>query len=97
MGTVAELAAATGTYVLSSTSSARAAIASPNKRYPDFTGMLLDILERGAEGGPELLDIQTIHHTLRERLASQGSPQPEMTSRGEVRLALGLNRAADAV
>jgi hypothetical protein len=97
MGTVAELAAATGTYVLSSTSSARAAIASPSKRYPDFTGMLLDILERGVKGGPELLDVQTIYHTLRERLASQGSPQPEMTSRGGARLALGVNHAADDV
>ncbi|MGT2525777.1 caspase family protein [Streptomyces nojiriensis] len=97
MGTVAELATATGTYVLSSTSSDRAAIAPQNKRYPDFTGMLIDILERGVKGGPELLDVQTIHHTLRERLASQGSPQPEMTSRGEARLALGLNHAADTV
>ncbi|MFE7046342.1 caspase domain-containing protein [Streptomyces atratus] len=97
MGTVAELAAASGTYVLSSTSSARAAIASPSKRYPDFTGMLLDVLERGVEGGPEVLDVQTVYHALKERLASQGSPQPEMTSRGDARLALGLNHAAGAV
>ena len=97
MGTVAELAAATGTYVLSSTSSTRAAIASPSKLYPDFTGMLIDILERGVKGAPELLDVQTIYHILRERLADQGAPQPMMTSRGGARLALGLNHAADAV
>ncbi|MFE7785765.1 hypothetical protein [Streptomyces nigrescens] len=97
MGTVAEFAATTGTYVLSSTSSTRAAIASLGKLYPDFTGMLIDILERGVKGAPELLDIRTIYHTLRERLAGQGAPQPKMTSRGGVPLALGLSHAADAV
>ncbi|MEU9862502.1 caspase family protein [Streptomyces sp. NPDC047971] len=94
MGTVAELAAATGTYVLSATSSVRAAIASPTRRYPDFTGVLIDILDRGIEDGPALLDLRTLSHELRHRLASQGSPQPQMTSQGEARLALGLNRAS---
>ncbi|MFJ4533709.1 hypothetical protein [Streptomyces nigrescens] len=94
---MAELAATTGTYVLSSTSSTRAAIASLGKLYPDFTGMLIDILERGVKGAPELLDIRTIYHTLRERLAGQGAPQPKMRSRGGVPLALGLSHAADAV
>jgi hypothetical protein len=97
MGTVAELAEAMGTYVLTSASATRVAFAPSNKRYPEFTGVLLDILERGVEGGPELLDVETIYRTLSERLVSRGSPQPQRNSQGEARLALGVNHAADTV
>ncbi|WP_406065805.1 hypothetical protein OG462_40335 [Streptomyces sp. NBC_01077] len=93
---MAELAATTGTYVLTSTSSTRAAIASPSKDDPDLTGVLLQILGQGVPGGPELLDVRTIHHMLREHLAGQGSPQPEMTGHGGARLALGGNHAVGA-
>ncbi|MGW2090545.1 hypothetical protein [Streptomyces sp. NPDC001880] len=94
---MAELAEALGTYVLTSASATRVAFAPSNKRYPEFTGVLLDILERGVEGGPELLDVETIYRTLRERLVRQGSPQPQRNSQDEARLALGVNHAADTV
>jgi hypothetical protein len=96
MGPVAELAATTGTFVMSSTSATRAALAPSNKSYTEFTGELINILKRGIRGGPELLDVQTIYRELKGRLDSQGSPQPEMSSRGGARLALGVNHAADA-
>ncbi|MGX1886528.1 caspase family protein [Streptomyces sp. NPDC055287] len=95
MGTVAELAAATGTYVLTSSSANRAAMAPPDKQYPDFTGALIDILERGVKGGPEVLDLQTIFHVLQERLTIEGSSRPRMMVEGGVRLSLGLNHASD--
>lgn len=97
MGTVAELAATTGTYVLSSTSATRLSLAPSNKSYPEFTGALIDTLNRGVIGGPELLDFQTIYQELSGRLISQGLPRPQMRIQGGARLALGVNHAADAV
>ncbi|MGG8407840.1 hypothetical protein ACM614_15055 [Streptomyces sp. 12297] len=91
---MAELAAATGTYVLASSSPTRAAVARPGNKYPDFTAAMIDILERGVKDGPEVLDVQTIFSALEERLAGHGSPQPRMIATGDARLALGLNRLA---
>ncbi|MEV5970400.1 caspase family protein [Streptomyces sp. NPDC051921] len=93
MGTAAELAAATGTYVLASASADRAALAPPDKDHPVFTGTLIDILERGVEGGPAVLDLQTVFDSLSERMKIQGSPRPQMMAQGKVRLALGPNHA----
>jgi putative transcriptional regulator len=54
------------------------AIAPPGARYTAFTGELIDLLTRGIDKGPRLLDIQTLWDHLHRRLTASGYPGPEL-------------------
>ena len=54
------------------------AIAPPGARYTAFTGELIDLLTRGIDKGPRLLDVQTLWDHLYRRLTANGYPGPEL-------------------
>jgi len=63
---------------------------------PAMTGALVEILNEGVIEGPELLDLDTLHEEIRQRLALRGFPTPalhiqrrDITAAGNV--ALGRN------
>ncbi|MEV6340282.1 caspase family protein [Nocardia vinacea] len=66
-----------GTYTLTSTSANTPAHAPVGERYTAFTGALLDLLERGVTGGPELLTLDDIYRNLRRLLRARNAPAPE--------------------
>ncbi|MCZ0983478.1 caspase family protein [Streptomyces diastatochromogenes] len=66
-----------GTYLLTSASSTQRAFAHDDQLYPEFTGVLTDILKRGIpHAGPELT-LNTIWRTSRSALVRRGSPEPQ--------------------
>ncbi|MGW5423956.1 FxSxx-COOH system tetratricopeptide repeat protein [Streptomyces sp. NPDC003943] len=66
-----------GTYLLTSASSTQRAFAHDEQPYPEFTGVLIDILESGLPAaGPELT-LNTIWQASRSALLERGSPEPQ--------------------
>ena len=53
-----------GVYIMTSTSENVRALAPLGERYTAFTGQLLNILNDGVPGGPELLTLDSIYHRL---------------------------------
>ncbi|MCZ0978472.1 FxSxx-COOH system tetratricopeptide repeat protein [Streptomyces diastatochromogenes] len=73
---LAEEAAAEGTYLLTSASSTQRAFAHDDQPYPEFTGTLIDVLEKGVPtAGPELT-LNTVWQATRSALIERGSPEP---------------------
>ncbi|MGW4164815.1 caspase, EACC1-associated type, partial [Streptomyces sp. NPDC004788] len=74
---LSEQAAIEGTYLLTSASSTQRAFAHDDQPYPEFTGVLIDILESGLPtAGPELT-LNTIWQASRSALLERGSPEPQ--------------------
>ncbi|MBO1420097.1 caspase domain-containing protein [Streptomyces sp. FH025] len=93
----AERTEVSGTVVLTASAATRPALAPPGETYTAFTGELIDLLEKGIPGGPELLDMETLYRGLRARLSSKSRPLPEQRNRNTGGLiAIARNQAAAA-
>ncbi|WP_327380759.1 caspase family protein [Streptomyces sp. NBC_01207] len=79
-----------GHAVLTATHSRQAAMAPPGATYSTFTRALLDVLNEGLAGKPEVLDVESVYAALRDG-AAPGSARPQLRSRGEP-AALGIAR-----
>ncbi|MFE1874721.1 caspase domain-containing protein [Streptomyces sp. NPDC059496] len=79
-----------GHAVLTATHSRQAAMAPPGATYSTFTRALLDVLNKGLAGKPEVLDVESVYAALRDG-AAPGSARPQLRSRGEP-AALGIAR-----
>jgi hypothetical protein len=66
-----------GLYVLTSSAGNKPSLAPPRKKFTAFTGQLLDIIESGIPGGPELLTMQALYAAVDERLRLRGFPRPQ--------------------
>jgi putative transcriptional regulator len=69
------------TCLLVAASGNEVAQAPPGQPYTAFTGQLIELLRTGLSTGPRLLDVKTVWEQLRERLAAQGFPRPEIQAR----------------
>ncbi|OON82124.1 caspase, EACC1-associated type [Streptomyces tsukubensis] len=91
---IAAQAAVDGAYVLTASPRDRLALAPDGERYTAFTAELLAILRDGVEGGPELIDLDTLYRALEERLRGKNRPLPQRSQENSVgRLPLARNRA----
>jgi hypothetical protein len=72
-----------GAYLLTATAETVPALAPPGERYTAFTGALLDTLRDGVPGGPELLDMDTLHARATEDLRARDRPVPQRRSRND--------------
>ncbi|MFF2145374.1 caspase family protein [Kitasatospora sp. NPDC058190] len=92
---LADRTAVNGTVVLTASAATRPALSPPGEPYTAFTGELVDLLERGIPGGPELLDMDTLYRRLYARLAAKSRPLPQQRNRNTGGLiAIARNRAA---
>lgn len=83
-----------GAYVLTASPRDRVALAPDGEAHTAFTGELLGILRRGIDGGPELIDLDTLYRTLSDRLRAKNRPLPRRSQENDVgRLPLVRNRA----
>jgi len=80
---LASTAAIEGTGVLTATAATKKALAPPDEQYPAFTGLLIDVLDRGVAGGTRLLDLATIYRHLSSQLAGKNRPRPQLGGSGE--------------
>ncbi|MFK0168275.1 caspase domain-containing protein [Streptomyces sp. NPDC090306] len=76
---LADMAAISSRTVFTASSETKLAMAPEGDTYTAFTGVLLDLLDRGVPDGPELLTMETLHVHAHTRLGDQ---QPELGSRG---------------
>ncbi|MFB6958802.1 caspase family protein [Streptomyces sp. NPDC056309] len=91
---LAAQAAVDGAYVLTASPRDRLALAPDGERYTAFTGELLDVLRQGVQGGPELIDLDTLYRVLEERLRAKNRPLPQRSQENGVgRLPLARNKA----
>lgn len=67
--------------VLVAASGNRMALAPPDEPLTAFTGVLVDLLRDGVEGGPSLLDLGTLHDEIRRVQRARGRPIPELRAR----------------
>jgi putative AlgH/UPF0301 family transcriptional regulator len=67
--------------VLVAASSNRVALAPPDEPLTAFTGVLVELLRDGVEGGPPLLDLGTLHDEIRRVQRARGRPIPELRAR----------------
>ena len=70
-----------GAYLLTATAETVPALAPPGDRYTAFTGALLGTLRDGVPGGPDLLDMDTIHTRVSAQLRGRNQPVPQRRSR----------------
>ncbi|WP_406264411.1 caspase family protein [Actinacidiphila glaucinigra] len=90
---LAAQSAVEGTFVLAAAGESKAAIADDGEGYTVFTGELLSLLRQGVDGGPELLQLETIYTQLYHRLRLKSRPLPQLSGRNTVsHLAMALNR-----
>ncbi|GAA0827965.1 tetratricopeptide repeat protein [Streptosporangium amethystogenes subsp. fukuiense] len=81
-----------GTCVLTATKNNELAKAPAGAAFTAYTGNLVDVLRSGVAGGPELIDIATLHEQLQLRLRSAGLPEPRVSSSDTIgRLSLVRN------
>lgn len=69
-----------GTYVMTSVPALALAQAPVGDDYTSFTGALLNILERGIPGGPDLLSLDAVFNELHRLFGSLGLPLPQQAS-----------------
>jgi TPR repeat protein len=69
-----------GSCVLTATKNNQLAKAPAGAAYTAYTGHLVDVLRSGVAGGPELIDIMTLHEQLLHRLRSAGLPEPRLSA-----------------
>ncbi len=78
--------------VLVAASGNRVALAPPDEPLTAFTGVLVELLRDGVEGGPSLLDLGTLHDEIRRVQRARGRPIPELRARnGGDRIPLVVN------
>ncbi|MFH9688545.1 transporter substrate-binding domain-containing protein [Streptomyces sp. NPDC021019] len=95
---LADQAAVEGSFLLAAAAETRTALAPVGDTYTAFTGSLLDTLNRGVPGGPDLLDLGTVYRHLRLTLGARGHPVPQARDRNSgAQVALGPNHAARPV
>jgi TPR repeat protein len=81
-----------GGCVLTATRNNQLAKAPAGAAYTAYTGHLVDVLRSGVAGGPELIDITTLHEQLLYRLRSAGLPEPRISGSDTIgRLSLVRN------
>lgn len=81
-----------GSCVLTATKNNELAKAPIGAAYTAYTGHLIDVLRSGVEGGPELIDVATVHEQLLHRLRSAGLPEPRISGSDTIgRLSLVRN------
>jgi hypothetical protein len=85
------VAAISGTYVMTASSSTRVAMAPRGERYTTFTGALLHTLTAGLPEGAEVLDLDTIYQNVTSLLRQRNAPLPQRSSQNTIG-ALGLAR-----
>ncbi|MEU8632621.1 caspase family protein [Amycolatopsis sp. NPDC048633] len=95
MGPLDGLTAIPATYVITSTSSNRAAFAPADSSYTQFTGSLIEVLREGIPGLGELLTVDDIYQQLFRRASEQEFPLPQrrMSNANGIGLALARNLA----
>ncbi|MFJ9029888.1 caspase family protein [Streptomyces sp. NPDC102274] len=94
---LAAQAAVDGAFVLTASPRDRLALAPDGERHTAFTGEMLGVLRQGIEDGPELIDLDTLHRVLEERLRAKNRPLPQRSQENGVgRLPLARNRARAA-
>jgi hypothetical protein len=74
--------AVAGTYTLAATPANALALAPAGARHTAFTGALLQFLDSGLPGGPELLTLHEIYRHLRHRMRLDSLPLPEQRTVG---------------
>jgi hypothetical protein len=84
-----------GAYLLTATAETVPALAPPGERHTAFTGALLDTLRDGVPGGPELLDMDTLHARVTQDLRARDRPVPQRRSRNDGRTGGGRTGGAD--
>jgi hypothetical protein len=90
---LADFAQVDGTYLMTATAENKPAKSEPGQEYSAFTGALVNRLEQGVADGPDLLDMETLFHTVRMDLAAGGMPTPQQRSRNDGKMiALSRNR-----
>ena len=83
-----------GTYVLASANRDQVSLSLPGEDHTAFTGRLLQLLDEGVPGGPQLLTIDNIYQQLRAQMQAEGLPQPHKRGTDNANLlALARNRA----
>ena len=93
---LADQAAVDGAYALAAAPRDRVALAPDGEMHTAFTGELLDLLRLGIEGGPELIDLETIDQVLDVRLRAKNRPRPQRSQEnhsGRLPLVRNLGRA----
>jgi hypothetical protein len=78
-GDLADTAQIDGSYLLAAAGENATALAPPGEQHTAFTGELLRVFTDGIPGGPAELDLDTVYHHLRRRLAAQGAARPAQT------------------
>ncbi len=82
-----------GTYTLTSAPANRTALILDGEQHTAFTGRLLDLLRTGSPQAGELLSLGDIYRHLRDRLRSEGLPEPQQRGTATAdRLGLARNR-----
>lgn len=64
--------------VMVAASGNRVALAPPDEPLTAFTGVLVELLRDGVDGGPALLDLGTLHDEIRRVQRARGRPIPEL-------------------
>jgi hypothetical protein len=83
-----------GLYVLTSSAGNKPSLAPEGEEFTAFTGQLLELIDSGVPGKPELLTMQVLYSAVNEELQRRGFPKPQQyigNSAGEA--ALFRNRA----
>ncbi|MFC4997807.1 YqgE/AlgH family protein [Dactylosporangium cerinum] len=83
--------------VLVAASGNRVALAPPDEPLTAFTGVLVELLRDGVEGGPALLDLGTLHDEIRRVQWARGRPIPELRARNggdRIPIVINARRAA---
>ncbi|CCK32640.1 hypothetical protein BN159_8262 [Streptomyces davaonensis JCM 4913] len=93
----ADRAAVDRTYVMTACAPGRKAFAPRKEPYPAFTAELVQTLEQGVPGGPDLLDMDAVFRNVRQTLLAKGRPEPQARATGVGHdIALVRNRAVGA-
>ncbi|MFJ3830082.1 telomere-associated protein Tap [Streptomyces sp. NPDC090046] len=84
-----------GDCVLTSAPPTRRSFVPPGARFPEFTGELIALLERGIAGGGPELSLEDAWRSVRRRMRERGSPEPQQFAQNAVAARIRLrNRAA---
>jgi hypothetical protein len=83
-----------GDCVLTSAPPTRPSFAPPEAAYPEFTGALIDILDRGVMGAGPTLSVDDVWQRVRHRLRERGSPEPQQFAQNGVARHVHLHNRA---
>jgi Mg-chelatase subunit ChlD len=66
-----------GLYVLTSSAGNKPSLAPEGEKFTAFTGQLLELIDSGVPGGPELLTMEVLYSAINEKLQHLGFPKPQ--------------------